>query len=349
MSPKLQRMLMPPIVWMVCFLPWVALFHWSFSWPWLVLIPVSIVLVLIYVPLTYRFFRKGPDSMVLVTTQFMGVGSLGWMPAIAFILIDALWPGPGFQPLLPFLVVWIALLVYAAYRAQNVEDLKFTLPDPRIPKAVRMVQLSDLHIGSRSPAFLQKVVTQTNAHQPDVVVITGDLVDFSSVGAKELEPLKQFNCPVYMCTGNHERYVNYENAMQAVQEMGVIVLHEEMATFENIQFVGIDDDDKPDHVGPALDKIAIQDSLYTVVLYHRPDGWQAVKERNLPLILAGHTHNGQVWPLNYLIGAYYPHIAGWYRAENSSLYVSSGTGTWGPLFRLGTRCEIGVFDLEPAA
>lgn len=85
MSPKLQRMLMPPIVWMVCFLPWVALLHWSFNWPWLVLIPVSIVLVLIYVPLTYRFFRKGPDSMVLVTTQFMGVGSLGWMPAIALI------------------------------------------------------------------------------------------------------------------------------------------------------------------------------------------------------------------------------------------------------------------------
>lgn len=346
MSPTLQRILMPPIVWLVSFLPWLALFHWSFKTPWAVLIPVSIVLVLIYVPLTYRFFRKGPDFMVLVSTQFMGVGSLGWIPAIVFLLIDAFWA--GFQPLVPYLVIWMGFLVYAAYCAQRVENRNITIADSRITKDVRMVQLSDLHIGSRSTAFLQRVVNQAKSHQPDVVVITGDLVDFSRIRAKELNPLTDFNCPVYMCSGNHERYVGFQGAMDAIQETGVIVLHEEIVTFKDIQFIGIDDEDKPGNVGPALDKIRLQDSLYTVVLYHRPDGWQAVKERKLPLMLAGHTHNGQVWPLNYLIKIYYPHIAGWYTDANSSLYVSCGTGTWGPLIRLGSRCEMAVFDLKPA-
>lgn len=334
-------------VWPVCILPWVAFSHWIFDWSWTVLIPVSLLITIVYTYGSLKVLRNGPDWLAVLSMQFMGLGSIGWIPVLLGLLTEAL--VPSFRPLLPIGLIWLGMMAYGFYRAQNIENLFFNIEDSRIDKPVRMLQLSDVHIGSRSAGFLKKVVAQANSHNPDIVVITGDLVDRSRVIKTDLAPLSQLSCPTLMCIGNHERYVDLEAAMKAVKDCNVNVLRDQSIELEGINFIGIDDFDDPKHVATVLKELTIATALYNVVLYHRPDGWNAVKQHNLPLMLAGHTHNGQVWPLGLFVKMRFPRIAGWYRDGDTSLYVSSGTGTWGPTFRLGTRCEMGIFDLKPTA
>jgi len=208
------------------------------------------------------------------------------------------------------------------------------------------VQISDVHVGSRSPAFLQKVVSQVNQHKPDIVVITGDLLDASTVGSNDLAALNQLACPAYMCIGNHERYVDLDKALDSIASHGVTILRDESLTIDGIQLIGIDDRDKPDALPAILDKIQIDPALFSILLYHRPDGWQAALDKNIRLTLAGHTHAGQMFPFGFLVKRQYPNMAGLFTSEEKSLYVSVGTGTWGPIFRLGTQCEMTVIDLH---
>ena len=338
-------------VWPVCILPWFAVLHWLFDWRWTVLLPVSLLITIIYTYGSLHALRNGPDWLAVLSMRFLGLGSVGWIPALLGLLVETL--VPSFPALIPVTVIWLGMLAYAFYRAHNIENLFFSIEDSRISKPVRVLQLSDVHVGSRSPAFLQKAIQQANSLNPDIVVITGDLVDRSRIGQDDLAPLSQISCPALMCIGNHERYVDLKAALEMIKNCNVNVLRDQCIELEGINFIGIDDFDDAKHVASALEKLTIPTSLYNVVLYHRPDGWDAVKQHKLPLMLAGHTHNGQVWPLNFFVKMRFPEIAGWYRdkegGSGSSLYVSSGTGTWGPTFRLGTRCEIGVFDFKPAA
>ena len=89
-------------------------------------------------------------------------------------------------------------------------------------------------------------------------------------------------------------------------------------------------------------------SPFTVLLYHQPDIWEAAKRHGIELMLSGHTHKGQVWPFGWLVRTRYAHVAGHFQASLSHLFVSQGTGTWGPLMRFGTRCEMTVIDLQSA-
>ena len=90
-------------------------------------------------------------------------------------------------------------------------------------------------------------------------------------------------------------------------------------------------------------------SPFTVLLYHQPDIWDAAKRHGIELMLSGHTHKGQIWPFGLLVRTRYAHVAGHFQASLSHLFVSQGTGTWGPHMRFGTRCEMTVIDLQSLA
>lgn len=239
----------------------------------------------------------------------------------------------------------LCLFAVAASHFISVKKLRFN--SRKIRRPYRFVQMSDVHIGSRQGAYMDKIVRRVNTLKPDYVVITGDLVDTSAVGKTELSALRELSGVTYFVTGNHERYVDLDRILADLRELGVTVLRNEHVEIDDVHLIGIDDADHPEQVGRHLPHIEIDHSKYRILLYHRPAGWASAIEHGVDLMLSGHTHNGQIFPFNYLVKQQFRHIKGLYRQGEAHLYVSCGTGTWGPLMRLGSMNEITCIDLLP--
>jgi predicted MPP superfamily phosphohydrolase len=239
----------------------------------------------------------------------------------------------------------IAGLAVAGFvNAQLLHVERVRIPGPTSVAGRTLVQISDVHIGSRSPALLERVVAKVNALKPDYVLITGDLIDFAGISRTELAPLGAFDAPALFAIGNHERYVDLAAIDERMRSLGVIVLRNEAVTHGPFQFIGIDDVDVAARIPAPLARINLSADHYGVLLYHRPDGFDASAERGIPLMLAGHTHAGQLIPFNFLVKRIYPRIRGLYELNGSRLYVSPGTGTWGPILRIGSRSEITLLE-----
>lgn len=272
----------------------------------------------------------------------------------------------------PVATIWIVgigagLVVFALLASHfiRVKPLQFT--SEKITRPCRVVQISDVHIGSRQGGYLTRIVGRINSLRPDVVVITGDLLDSAAVGYDDLQSLQQLNAKVLLSIGNHERYADLDKALSILEKLGVQVLRQQHVQLGEIQFIGIDDADEPGQVADKLPAImrgvAQNTDCYTILMYHRPLGWEAAIAHGIDLMLCGHTHNGQIFPFNMLVKQQFNRICGLYcnrdqGAQSSAypasaypayLYVSPGTGTWGPLMRLGSLNEITCIDIAPGA
>ena len=245
------------------------------------------------------------------------------------------------------LMVLSTTLLYAWLNAFRLRLRRVRVNAPGLQAPMRAALLSDVHIGSRSARFLARVVTKTNACRPDVVFITGDLVDLREMPESIYKPLSRLEAPVFFAIGNHERYIGPEEVCKHLRSVGVGVLRNEVAHWKGIQIIGIDDAETPEQVRTVLGDLTIDRQRFTVLLYHRPDGLESAAAKGVHLMLCGHTHNGQIMPFNYLVKRVFPRICGRYEAFGTVLYVSPGTGTWGPLLRFGSANEITALDLIP--
>jgi hypothetical protein len=205
-----------------------------------------------------------------------------------------------------------------------------------------------VHIGSRSQSFLEKVVRKINQLEPDFVCITGDFIDATGVAEAELNSLKSISGPVYFSIGNHEKYEDLDEILKRMFNLGVKSLRNDQIQFrDDIQVIGIDDMDDAMQVKRQLQDIVISDDAFVVLMYHRPRGLEAAADAGIDLMLSGHTHNGQIFPFNFVVSSVFDKVKGMYKNGNSRLYVSQGTGTWGPVMRIGTRSEITLFEITP--
>ncbi len=229
----------------------------------------------------------------------------------------------------------------------------------RLPAALdgfRIVQLSDLHIGATlGRAWLEAVMAKTQALHPDVVAITGDIVDGSvPLLRDELAPLTHLRVAggIYVCTGNHEYYSGAIAWCNEFERMGLHVLRNERvaighgdATFD---LAGIDDYSArfwavPGHGADLGHALAGRDPARELVLLaHQPKQIYQAAHAGVGLQLSGHTHGGQLWPWLYLVRLQQPYISGLatHPGGPTQIYVSEGTGFWGPPLRLGTHAEI---------
>ena len=218
----------------------------------------------------------------------------------------------------------------------------------KLGKPVRFVQISDVHIGSRTVRFLKKTMQRVEAQKPDFLCITGDFIDQPGITQDKLASLKLFSGPIYYCIGNHERYEDLDNIVSRMESLGVEVLRNRSITAGGIQLIGIDDHEDPEQVAKVLPTINVIKDAFSILLYHRPEGIESAQAHGVDLKLSGHTHNGQIIPFNKAVSSRFKFTKGLYPFKGSYLYVNEGTGTWGPTLRLGTRSEITVFELTPA-
>lgn len=214
-----------------------------------------------------------------------------------------------------------------------------------------IVQLTDLHIGrTLKRDFVEEIVNRTNAIEPDVVVITGDLFDQSPEKiSHDIEPLKTLKAPTFFVTGNHEYFHGVEPILEQVKSLGIRPLTNESTLFGNnkgsFNLVGLNDltgesfGIRPPNVEAAYRGLDL--SKPTIVLSHQPKSISLVAERPCDLMLSGHTHGGQIFPFGMLVMLDQPYLEGLHEfMPGKQIFVSRGTGYWGPPLRVLASSEI---------
>ncbi len=298
--------------------------------------------------LAMRYSFSGPNMKVrYVVVHWMGISFIFATLVLLAEPFRLLWPGNDrlFAQIIAFTGGTLSL--GAIGFSHHLSIRHFDIHSRKVSRNYRIGQISDVHIGSRQSGYLQRIVNKLNALALDYVVITGDLIDSSAVDYAALEPLRSLSAKTFFTIGNHERYADLEKILDIADRLGMVTLRQDSVSEEELHFIGIDDSDDPDQVATHLPGITRDASKFTILLYHRPVGWEAAIRHGVDLKLSGHTHNGQIFPFNYVVKQQFKRICGMYRQGNSRLYVSSGTGTWGPLMRLGSTNEISVFEIKP--
>ena len=260
--------------------------------------------------------------------------------------------------------VAIAVLSLVSFFEEKRLDVRtVSLQTPRLPPGsppLRVVQISDLHlgltVGSREADRTVAVVRQLD---PDVLVCTGDLVDAT---ADRLTPLADGFASLrprlgkYAVLGNHEYYAGLAESLGFLRAAGFRVLRGEIVDPSPLlRIAGVDDavtDARETPESPVQEDTLLpadRDRPFTVLLKHRPST-EPDAEGRFDLQLSGHTHGGQIFPFHVFVAPLYPRYRGLHNLRRgSALYVSCGTGSWGPPMRLLARREITLFVIEPGA
>lgn len=251
----------------------------------------------------------------------------------------------------------LGLMAYGAFAAYHIRIETVTLSTSKLPakaKPIRLVQISDVHLGLMNfPGRLKPVLSAIAELKPDLLVSTGDLVDGRMLAADAIaQKLKALETPLgkFAVTGNHESYMGLAAATTFIEKAGFQLLpNRAVRVGRYLTIAGVDDPAADAGTGPSETQIlaSVPDQRFTVLLKHRPVLAPESIGR-FDLQLSGHTHQGQVFPFDLLMDLFYPLKHGLHTLESTPsghLYVSSGTGTWGPPIRLLAPPEITVFDL----
>ena len=251
-----------------------------------------------------------------------------------------------------------AMGVARAMGPERVERVAVTLA--RLPAALdgyTLVQLSDLHIGTtRGPQWLARVVGQVNALKPRAVMITGDLVDAPvDVVGQEVQPLAGLQAPdgVFFVNGDHEYHSGGDAWAAHLSTMGLRVLRNERVALggptSGLDLAGIEDPagarrGRPPDLTRALSGRNLGHAV--ILLAHRPRAVFQAARHGVDLVLCGHTHGGQFWPMHHFVTLSEPYLAGLHRHRGTYIYVNRGTGFWGPPIRIGSYPEITQITLK---
>lgn len=273
--------------------------------------------------------------------------------------LTLLFPSPRSCFIIP-LVCALSVVVYGYFEAGDIRIEKFTIRTPKISKSagkITIAQISDVHLGLIvREERLKRILDRVKSAKPDILISTGDLVDGQINNLSGLANLLREVKPrygKYAVTGNHEFYAGLPQALEFTKKAGFTVLRGRGITVAGrINLAGVDD---PAGIVSGFYHGVYERHLldrmprdkFTILLKHQP----IVDESALGLFdlqISGHTHWGQIFPFRYVTRLSFRHNTGWFNLpENSRLYVSRGTGTWGPPIRFLTPPEVTVFELIP--
>jgi len=245
----------------------------------------------------------------------------------------------------------------------KVVDIDVTVPNlPPELDGFKIVQVSDIHVGPTiKRPYLEAIINAVNELDADMIAITGDLVDgYVEDLRHEVAPIAGLKARhgAFFVTGNHEYYWDALAWEAEVERLGITVLsnrhHVITHAGQRLVIAGVTDyraerilPDQASDPQRAMDG-APEDAAFRLMLAHQPLSVTAVAQTSVDLQLSGHTHGGQFFPINFFVGYAHPFTAGLHAFENMQIYVSRGTGYWGPPMRVGAPSEITVLRLKRA-
>lgn len=251
------------------------------------------------------------------------------------------------------------IMIYGMFEAQRIRLEKIILSTNKLPSKInslRIVQISDIHFSATNRVrFAKKIVKMIESLNPDILVSTGDLIERDHMEREEVAALFRsirVTYGKYAVTGNHEFYTGIHESSDFTEKAGFKMLRNEGVAVEDVvNVVGIDD---PTSKQFGIEVPIAEDLLLkrfsnkrpTILLKHQP----RIYHESVPafdLQLSGHTHKGQIFPFSLITSRFFPNHNGLIKIVNNAyLYVSSGTGTWGPPVRFLARPEITVIELK---
>jgi uncharacterized protein len=319
--------------------------------------------------------RKFADRLAWIGLTAMGLFSTLFVLTVlrdlvllgARLLLTAdqaqLWTLPSAQATLALTLFVTAAGMFIARRRPGVIEVK--IPIANLPLGLHgfsIAQISDVHVGPTiKRGFVEGVVRRVNGLNPDLIAVTGDLVDGS------VQQLSAHTAPLaglaarhgaYFVTGNHEYYSGERAWTEEIRRLGMHVLKNEHVVLNHdgasLVLAGVTDY-SAHHFDPAQRsdpagamRGAPLDAGARVLLAHQPSSASAAADAGFDVQISGHTHGGQFWPWNLFIHFFQPFSSGLHRLKNLWVYVSRGTGYWGPPNRFGVPSEITRIRLVPA-
>ena len=249
---------------------------------------------------------------------------------------------------------------YSARKGPSIINQTIFLNDlPDAFENFTIAQISDLHVGPTiKKPYVEKVLNQISIINPDLIAITGDLIDGSiDYLKKDLEPLSEMiaSYGTYFVTGNHEYYSGAEKWLDETDRMGFtnLVNEHDLITINNetITLAGVTDFRAhqiiPSHKSNPKNALrGSTDQKVKILLAHQPSSIFKANEAGYDFQISGHTHGGQFWPFTYPTKKANPYLSGLHDHNGTQIYVNSGTGYWGPPLRIGVPSEITLFKLK---
>ncbi len=339
---------------------------WAFSLdPKFLTVGIFIALILSFATIMVIMRTNMTSNMSHILSQIASIGAGVFLILLTtLIAVDLLQLFVKMQPrTFGIVVLGLTTLIsaYSLWNAQNIKAIHQNIQMPNLQSPVRIAHLSDIHIGQFwGKQTVDRIVRIVEKENVDVVVITGDLFDGRvRLNEEVLTPFKRLSVPIFFVEGNHDMYSGSTDINKLLGDNGIKVLKNEVVNVKDLQIVGLNyllaDKESfnvhhPPHTSQTIKEVLptlnIDKTRASIMLHHNPIGAKYASENGINLYLAGHTHAGQLFPATYVAKAMFEFNKGLYKYDDTlQIYVSQGSGTFGPPMRLGTDSEVAIINL----
>jgi len=320
----------------------------------IILISIAIPLLFVLAMLGSRTASFIPSGAYTIIMGIVGIAFYIFLGGILMLVISLLSKFFAFEipRSIPLAVLLITTLMGIAglIQARFITTTSYTVSIPSLPEELNgktAVLVTDTHFGLVNHAhFSDKVVSAILKLNPTFVLHGGDFYDGPKNDTAPItESWKRLvsQIPVFYAPGNHEEYGDYAGFLTSIRNAGVIVLDDKVTTFKGIQIAGLTyrDGKEPEGVDAALAALKLDADIPSILINHPPTSLSAAETAGIDLMVSGHTHNGQFWPLNFLTQKLYGiYNYGLHPYKTLQVLTSNGVGTFGPPLRLFNPSEL---------
>jgi predicted MPP superfamily phosphohydrolase len=320
---------------------------------------INFMFILLY--FAARYYVDVPQWAYFILSLSIGVAFLLFVVALIYELLHFVMKiskAQKYKKEFDYAVLFFAfvLIVASTYNATKIYYDEVDVKIDGLKKEYKIVQLSDIHIGGLVDRYyIKNIVDMVNIQKPDIVVITGDIIDTKvSNVTDELHELQKLKARygVYVVVGNHEYFHGVFEIIESLKKLGFIVLENESTYIgedkSGFNLAGVYDmfGYRRGYLQPDLNKTLsyVKDSSPTILLSHQPAFINEVNS-SVDLMLSGHTHGAQIYPFRALVRLKQPYINGLHEHNETQVYISNGTGFWGPPMRLGAPAQISIINI----